>query len=164
MLVPCLGRSSAQGLPLAAGCPGCPQTSPGWRARYSTSPGCRRSCARGCRSLPAECSSPGCWGKAEPSTRVTPCSLRPAQGLRSLGSRHGGWGRAKRTGPEPDQGETGLPCPLMPPGAEPRVWAEAGVPTTVPTALPPLYSLSESHHLPALSLRSAGLIPPFLVS
>lgn len=80
--VPCLGRSSAQGLPLAAVCPGGPRTSPGWRARSSRSPGCHHSCARGCRCLSADCSSPG-WGRAESSARVTPCCPEAQQGTES---------------------------------------------------------------------------------
>lgn len=57
--VPCPGRSSGRGRLLAAARPGLRRTSPRWKARYPTSPGCRRSCATGCKSWPGGCSSPG---------------------------------------------------------------------------------------------------------
>lgn len=156
VLVPCLGHSSARGLPPAAVCPGCPQTSPGWRAHYSRSPGCRHSCARRCRFLSAECSSPGCQGKAESSTRVTPCCPEAwgAEEPQQETTRGGG---GREWGPEPDEDEEGLPCPHATWG---QAWA--GVPTTLPPHSQPCI-LSESHHLPGFSLRSASLIPPFPV-
>ena len=57
-LVPCLGHSSAQDPPPAAVHPGVSQTSPGWTAHSSRSPGCLYSCARDCRPWKPRCSSP----------------------------------------------------------------------------------------------------------
>lgn len=80
VLVPCLGRSSAQGLPQAAVCPGSAQTSPGRTARCSRSPGCHRSCATGCRCLPADCSSPGCEGRQTPTPLICHPEAHPGAG------------------------------------------------------------------------------------
>lgn len=91
MLVPRLGRSSAPGRPPAAARPGGPQTSPGWTARSSRSPGCHRSCARGCRCLPAGCSSPGCGGRQSPGPASHSAARRPVQELGSLSRGHRAW-------------------------------------------------------------------------
>lgn len=165
--VPCLGHSSAQGPPLAVVCPGGPRTSPGWRARSSRSPGCRRSCARGCRCLSAHCSSPG-WGWAESSARVTPCCPEAYTGWGGpAGDR--GWGRRKRSSslfrmwkaseggpalgllrPPTRAGTRSLPCPPMPAVVRPWVQAQAGVPTSLPHTHP-VSSLSPTtcQHFPS---------------
>ena len=91
MLVPCLGRSSAPGRPPAAAHPGGSQTSPGWTARSSRSPGCHQSCARGCRCLPAGCSSPGFGGRQKSRASVTLCGPETVQGLGRLSRGHRRW-------------------------------------------------------------------------
>ena len=91
MLVPCLGRSSALGRLSAAARPGESQTSPRRRARSSRSPGCHGSCARGCRCLPAGCSSPGFGGRQSHRPVSHSADGRPVQGLGSLSRGHRGW-------------------------------------------------------------------------
>lgn len=176
--VPCLGRSSAQGLPLAAGCPGGPRTSPGWRARSSRSPGCRRSCARGCRCPPADCSSPG-WRRAESSARVTPCCPEAHWvGEAQQGTEGGdgerealaysGCGRPQRVACS-GAAQASHTCwhlkPTLPSrarcGQALRRGASQG--TGIPAAHPPRV-LPEPCHLSALPLNSASLIPLFLGS
>ena len=144
MSVPCLGRSSAPGRPPAAAHPGGSQTSPGWTARSSRSPGCHQSCARGCRCLPAGCSSPGFGGRQKvPGQRH---ALWPRDHLGARETQQGTQkvGRGKRSSFERAQDEEGpqrehvssgaaqasppgvllagnLPFPLMPAGTKPRV-------------------------------------------
>ena len=106
MLVPCLGRSSALGRLSAAAHPGGSQTSPRRTARSSRSPGCHRSCARGCRCLPAGCSSPGFGGRQSPRSashcgpEACPGAGEPRQGTQRVG-------RGKRSRFERAQDEEG---------------------------------------------------------
>lgn len=169
MMVPCLGRSSVQGRPLAAECPDGPQTSPGWRARCSRSPGCRHSCARGCKSLPADCSSPGCQG-GRVQHRSHPLLPAGCTGPGRLSRRHSGWGRQRtssslfRMRKASENGPAlGLPRPLLhgcwcqksvlpfcASWLKPRVWAQGGIP-------PP--SLLHTHPVFRSVSPSASVLP-----